>query len=217
MSSAGGKAEVEHGFRFYFDAKAWRKMMFYTKHATGEISGLGVVEEVSGGLWVKDVFITKQKATGVSVDVDPQHLSDIVYQKIRGGDINFASKLRLWWHSHVHMDTFHSSTDRDTVQKMGANCPYLLSVVTNKDEDYEAWLSVFKPFRATVTNADIMIIHEDGELEEQCKNEVETLVEKETVTYPFVQTSLDKQDWNEYWGKKYARQDKDDGIADWHP
>lgn len=168
---------------FKFDHTAWRKMMLYTRYAKGEISGLGLVDMIDGALYVSDVFIVRQEATAASVELDPDHLAEIMTEAVQRGDKTFSSRLRLWWHSHCDMNTYHSSTDTDTVDLLGKYSPYVLSVVTNKKEEYDAALNLFDPVRVTIKEVEVLQIDND-ELDEKCREEVHTMVKEPVFSRP---------------------------------
>lgn len=196
---------------FKFDQTAWRKMMLYTRYAKGEVSGLGLVDMIDGAPYVSDVFIVRQEATAGSVELSPEHLGEIVTEAVRKGDKTFSSRLRLWWHSHSEFKTFHSPTDSDTVELLGKFSPYVLSVVTNKKEEYDAALSIFKPVRVTIKDAEALLIDND-ELDEKCRDEVYEMVKEPVRSKPAVITYFEN-------GKKVERELdlSGEGVKDWWP
>lgn len=157
-----------------FLKEAWVKMMFHAKHADGEVSGLGTVEERDGLLVVTDTFIFNQEADSASVEIDPESIADMVFKKFKAGDKDFSKRLRFWWHSHASMGCFHSGTDTGTEKMLSDMWPYTISVVVNKQQKFDCALIISKPTKARIEKVPVFLLLSD----EEKKMEAEILKEK---------------------------------------
>ncbi len=176
-------AKPKNEIRFVCPLPIWRKIMSYAKAAEHEVSGLGTIEKRNGALYITDAFILKQTSGPVSAEIDPEAISELVTRKISEGDMEFPSKLRFQWHSHVDFATNHSAQDYETVLEYArSGAKYLLSLIVNKKEEYEAWFSTFDPIKIIGLKASVIIV-DDQEMTKKCEEEVAELVESDVQAY----------------------------------
>ncbi len=101
--------------RVLIKAEARDKINQWVAMAQGEVSGLGMVEEIDGGFIVTDVFLPFQKCGGSNTDVEPEAVARLMIDlESQGLD---SSCLKFWWHSHSDMPVFWSGTDTSTINK----------------------------------------------------------------------------------------------------
>lgn len=107
----------------------YKKMLYYTRAAKGEISGLGRVEIVGKEARIIDAIIFRQKCTSGGTDLSSECMSQFVVSLINMG-FN-PENWKLWWHSHNDFGVFWSETDDNTIQKLSAEST-LYSICINK-------------------------------------------------------------------------------------
>ena len=162
--------------------RAYLKMMAYAKAAPGEVSGMGIIEEIDGSLFLSEVFICKQQAAGGGVELDQEDLGRIVTQMVVDGDDESPKMMRCWWHSHNDFGCFRSGTDTDTVDRLLGTMPYVVCVVVNKKGEYELTLyansksDIFEP--QVIEGCRFLVIDEEEDaIDAECRAEVGHLVE----------------------------------------
>jgi len=146
------------------DAKIWH----WVRMATGEVSGLGLVDVIDGQMVVSDVFLPKQECTSADTDLDQQAVAQLMMELDNEGvDLG---KLRFWWHSHADMEVFWSGTDTGTMQELSGGDTFLLSMVVNKKHDRKLRVDMFNPFNMILDNLGASVLDlSDEELKEECK------------------------------------------------
>ena len=158
--------------------KAHLQYKYYVDLIDYEISGVGLVEKQDGGiLYVTELFLLNQTVTGTETRLHKDDVIKFMMEKME--DQNFPmEKLRLWWHSHVNVDTFWSSTDSGTINNLDLDLPednWWLSIVANKSGKRRARVDTYAPFRLTVDNINVEL-GDDLELMEEIANEIEAKV-----------------------------------------
>lgn len=119
--------------------KAFQKIMYWVKKATGEISGLGTVEVKDGKFYILDAFLLPQKNGAAHTDIEAEDVCTMMYERRNDpGQINF------WWHSHVNMSAFWSGTDTDTMDKLAAGGWFVSTVFNKRSETRSALTMVNK-------------------------------------------------------------------------
>ncbi len=193
---------------------AHRKMKYYIEEIDYEISGLGTVEKLSNGdLFVPDIYLFEQTVTGTETQLKASDI-DKFYDTLLAQAINVSpeerekvydniGKIKLWWHSHVNMDTFWSGTDVATQNSLDVDLDvdnWWLSIVGNKAGKRKAKLDVYKPHRLWLDDIDI-VIDENDDLRESIKKEIE-----EKVTQPVKYAAPVSNFYNAGgWGKNGSR------------
>jgi hypothetical protein len=147
---------VQLGIRIQVDAVAMQKLWTWTDVARGEVSALGLVEEIrdtdSGAitaLLVTDMYLVKQQCSMDETTMDPQAVAELMVDlESKGID---TRKLRMWTHSHGGLSVFFSGTDDTTIEGL-ANGEWLLSLVVNKKHDAQMRLDQFSPAHLFLTD-----------------------------------------------------------------
>ena len=160
--------------RLYLLPEVEERMRHYTELATGEVSGLGTVEEFDGGFLVTDIFLPKQSCSPAGTELDQDSVATLIMELDQAG--SDAGSLRFWWHSHGNLDAFWSNTDEACIMSL-ANGDYVLSLVTNKRGHLLARLDIFKPVRLTVDHLPVSVRSAGSSLRERCQDEVRQRVE----------------------------------------
>lgn len=140
---------TEGKFKVVYSAEAHFRMYAYARAAKGEVTGFGQVHQRGDTLYVDDIYIVPQKATGAGVHVDADTLQDFMAWCKKTKRNDRLNNLRLWWHSHVDMGCFRSGTDRATCELLLQVMPWLLCVVVNKKGQHETTLHLKDPARMT--------------------------------------------------------------------
>lgn len=148
---------VQLGIKIQVDAPAWQKLCCWVELAQGEVSALGLVDEIRDAdtgliraLRVTDFRLVKQQCSPDETTMDPAAIAGLILDlEAQGID---SRKLRCWAHSHGTMSVFWSGTDHDCIEGL-ANGDYLISIVVNKQRDSMARLDVYHPCHLYVTDA----------------------------------------------------------------
>lgn len=172
---------VELAIKIQVDAVAMQKLWAWTDMAHGEVSCLGLVEEIRDAdigmittLLVTDFFLVKQQCSMDETTMDAASVAELITDlEAQGID---SRKLRSWAHSHGSMSVFWSGTDDECINGL-ANGEYLLSLVVNKRHDSLMRLDQYHPCHLFVTDVawDVQYPVQDG-LAEACMNEFKAKV-----------------------------------------
>jgi hypothetical protein len=137
------------GINVEVDAVCMSKLWLWTDMARGEVSALGMVEEIRdsqtgviASLRVTDVYLIKQVSTDAETELDPKAVAELMLELEQAGQD--VSKLRFWWHSHGSLSVFWSDQDESCVADL-ANGEYLLALVVNKRRESLCRLDQFHP------------------------------------------------------------------------
>ena len=143
-----------------------QRLRHWVDIASGEMSALGMVEEVAGGFVVTKVFLPKQTCGPADTELDQGAIAQLLTE-LDAGDEEI-SRLRLWAHSHATFRTFWSGTDESTVRQL-ANGEWTLSLVVNKAGERRCRLDVWKPVHVTLDELPVSVFHEDLGLRADCE------------------------------------------------
>ncbi|NUO19456.1 hypothetical protein HUU59_08425 [bacterium] len=140
---------VDAGVKIHVEATAMQKLWLWTDFAKGEVSCLGLVDEVvntdtgrTTALIVTDFFLVKQNCSSDETDMDVVDVARLISElEAKGID---SHKLRCWAHSHGTMSVFWSGQDESCISGL-ANGEWLLSLVVNKRRDTQMRLDQFHP------------------------------------------------------------------------
>jgi hypothetical protein len=122
-----------------------------------EISGFGTIEPIKEkgqtiALHVQEIFLPEQTNNGSLSDIADEDMSKFCasleeYQ---------LERFKFWWHSHVQMPTFWSSTDKKTVDEFRSR-DFFVSLVTNVKHDVLVRLDYYSPFHVHVNQIPLFI------------------------------------------------------------
>lgn len=154
------------------------KLDDYTNLATGEISGLGEIQKVQDGVFrVMDVFLYKQKCSAASTSIENADIHEFIVDRLnRGESVEF---IKLWWHTHYNFSCFWSSTDEGAIQNIEND--YLISIVLNQAGEYKTRIDLFKPFRTTIHDLNVVIEENEALLQKEVLPEEKPLMPLHTV------------------------------------
>jgi hypothetical protein len=145
----------------------YRKIMYWVNKSKFEVSGLGILslDAKTNTFTVEDAILLKQENSFTHTDIEPEHVAKAMFE-LR----NAPGMLNFWWHSHVDMDVFWSSTDKDTIEKIGAG-GWFLSTVFNKKHERRSALYVVNGQKTPFGTAPLFL------------DEIPTEIEKEFCPY----------------------------------
>ena len=140
---------VDAGIKIQVEATAIQKLWLWTDMAKGEVSCLGLVDEVVNAdtkritaLVVTDFFLVKQNCSYDETNMDIADVARLITElEAKGID---SRKLRCWAHSHGTMSVFWSGQDESCISGL-ANGEWLLSLVVNKRRDAIMRLDQYHP------------------------------------------------------------------------
>jgi len=135
-----------------FTRDAWFRINLYIKHATGEVSGLGVgiLDDVNKTITITDLGIWEQECTSGETEVTSHDEMITLAEELisRGAK---PEEINVWWHSHANMSAFFSGTDENTI-KQWVNNRFILAVVGNKKGEFKAKLEIKQPIRCQLND-----------------------------------------------------------------
>lgn len=107
------------------------KVMHWVNKTSNEVSGFGKVifDSENKTFTVTDAFLVEQTGGSAHTDIDGGSLGKLMYKTK-----DTEGELKWWWHSHVKMSVFWSSTDTDTIKELGGNGWITASVFNQKNE-----------------------------------------------------------------------------------
>ncbi|MCL4558123.1 MAG: hypothetical protein M1491_05765 [Deltaproteobacteria bacterium] len=176
--------------------KAYNKMFQYVVSTGNEVSGLGVVEEMQGmGVTITDVYLLDQICGPASTELDPLSVSKLLIELSKQGK---ETRLLLWWHSHVNMEAFWSSTDKRTIQGLKSGS-FFISMVVNKRFDIQARIEIFSPVSLSLDSVPVKVLPDIAAIPEEISKEVQAKVASPApiFTNPLIQNK-DKMLFPEY-------------------
>ncbi|MCC6477562.1 hypothetical protein IT157_10955, partial [bacterium] len=174
---------VDAGIKVQVDARALQKLWLWTDCAKGEVSCLGLVEEIADvntslttALIVTDFFLVKQECTADETDMDSADVARLLAE-LESKGIN-SRKLRCWAHSHGSMGVFWSGQDEQCIAGL-ANGEWMLSLVVNKRRDSIMRLDQYHPAHLYLPDVawDVVYPLVDG-LAEACFSEFKAKVKE---------------------------------------
>jgi len=131
------------------EATAMQKLWLWTDMAKGEVSCLGLVDEVVNAdtkritaLVVTDFHLVKQNCSYDETDMDIGDVARLITE-LESNGID-SRKLRCWAHSHGSMSVFWSGQDESCISGL-ANGEWLLSLVVNNRRDSQMRLDQYHP------------------------------------------------------------------------
>ena len=122
---------IEKDYTIHIDYMVYQKIMRWVDKAVGEVSGLGklTIDKDSKIITINSAILLKQENTAASTEIDPSAINKAMFElRNEEGHLNF------WWHSHVNMDVFWSSTDIETIKQIGDQ-GFVVSTVFNKKRE----------------------------------------------------------------------------------
>jgi hypothetical protein len=158
----------------------YNELMAYVEHYDTEVSGCGMVEtrEYKNGeqnyveYKITEIFLPeKQSNSSASTDIDDSMIHELMTQCIK--ENKDISKMKLHWHSHANMGTFHSGTDEDNYKTLN-NGEFLVSLVINKDKEVLGRIDYYKPFIASISGVPVYIVVDSNE-NTKAKDNIEKL------------------------------------------
>ena len=193
-------------YRILFTAEAARIFWYLIDKAPGEISMLASV--VKNGLVFRITEIhfkgLKQRNTSASTEILPQAIDKFIVDREMAGLDNSA--LRGSLHSHGLLQVFWSSIDDTNIERF-EYCPWLVSVVVNKNKNVLGRIDIFNPLRMTIDHVQVGIEQEEfpKELQSELDTNYNEAVEEQTVTeYPMSMNPAKEGSGSNYYLTKEA-------------
>ena len=167
MTITEGRVEAKVSAYHYISIplQVYTDLCAFVDHYDTEVSGCGMVERIEHRFKseekdepdnveiefrIKEVFLPdKQDNSAAATDIDEEVIAKLVTDLLAKG--KNTEHLRLHWHSHADMDTFHSGTDEDNYATL-SNGDFLVSLVINKAHKFLGRVDYFKPVRVTLNN-----------------------------------------------------------------
>ena len=155
---------------------SYQKIMAYAEIATGEITGFADVDynTEKKALVVGEVYLLEQEAAAAHVEMNEEIVADFNLQMVKKG---LTQLPRLWWHSHVDMETFFSGTDDDTILDL-KNDSFMVALVVNKKRKMHALLNFCAPIPLIIDNLPISVDFGLEEVPEELRKEVQRKVKE---------------------------------------
>jgi hypothetical protein len=106
------------------------KIQFIVDNCDLEVSGLGkvVFDKAENAYRITSAILLDQEVGSAHTDLDDNAVAKALYDTR-----NEEGELAFWWHSHVNMATFWSTTDHETMESIGKNGLCVAIVFNKKD------------------------------------------------------------------------------------
>lgn len=190
------------------------KLKYFIDIADGEISGIGKSEiDEDGTIHLVDLEIIKQKCTAANTTIDDDAQAQFFLDLRKKGEN--IKNWNVWWHSHANLAVFWSQTDDDTIRNHSSVQTYLVSVVSNKKQEFKARLDIFpkdtSPFKIqTVSTHDLDVEIEYSDQLSKQREKLNTIIEnaKEKLN------ELDKLESENPRIEKYCRKEIESKVED---
>lgn len=183
------RKDKEFNLKLELPIEVYKKIMAYAEIASGEIQGWADLEYnpdrrcfVAG-----EVYLIEQEGGAGHVIIDEEVQSRFNLELAKKGKKQMP---RLWWHSHVEMQTFFSGTDEDTLSEY-KNDTFFVGLVVNKFREMACKAYVYTEETTTMLDAvtkeedwlkiedlEVKIAMEYDEIPADLIKEVETKVKK---------------------------------------
>ncbi len=160
----------------------YQQIMSYVLSCDTEITGFADVVYEENKLIVGDVYLPEQSVTAGSVDVDEEVVSSFLLERIKAGAETMP---RLWWHSHVNMDVFWSTTDMETIEKVLKNDQYSVSIVFNKKMEHRACVRIYSPIGITFNDIEVEVDQVSQEYMDRASKEILAKVSSTAYSLPY--------------------------------
>ncbi len=173
------RESVQLDIKIEVTAEAIQKIWTWTDMAHGEVSALGLVEEIRNEnagavktLRITDFVLLEQICDEVETEMDPRSIAELMQL------VEDPSRLRCWVHSHGTMEVFWSGTDSETIAGL-SNGEWLLSLVVNKARQTMMRLDMFHPAHLFLEDV-VWEVHYPAieGLAEQCQKEFKEKVKE---------------------------------------
>lgn len=154
--------------KIIFPINLYQKLRAYVESINYEISGFGKIELIDKtDILVKDIKIFRQEVTLSDTVIDKNDLAKFYDELIKNGEDLRCWK--MWWHSHCQTPAFWSGVDIQTIEDFDNEMPqdnWMLSLVTNHNNQMVFRADVFAPIRCTIHKIDWEIkFDQDQQLE----------------------------------------------------
>ena len=118
------------------------EIKYLTDKCRDEISGMGtILINNNGDFELEKLYLIEQEVSGASTDLNANAIAQAMIESGKNGD---KGDLCFWWHSHVNMSAFFSTTDISTIKDSGKQ-GQCLAMVINKRGEYKLAYCQGKP------------------------------------------------------------------------
>jgi len=158
------------------------KLKCYVEGVDAEISGIGKIEFSEDGSECRiiEIEILTQEVSSATASLEGSSLSKFITEKTRKGES--LEGWNLWWHSHDTMGVFWSGTDTGTMDGNPMGMPFMLSLVTNKSNEFHCRFDVYEPTKMHLDDLDFEI---------EYPKEIDDKIEEAKTTVKDAQAFLD--------------------------
>ena len=173
------KMEVQK-LTVWLDAKAKEQLDLWVEMAKGEISGLGLVEEIWNGpnlqgFLIKGLFLPFQANSAAQTSIEPENVAKVMLEVEAQG--HPAQNLKFWFHSHGTMEVFWSGTDQATIERFKPK-DFFISTVVNKAGKIRTRVEFYQPLRISLDEVATEILLPEFGQREICKQLFEERVKE---------------------------------------
>lgn len=153
----------------------YQELLGYVAHYKTEVSGCGLVVAIEHTIepvyardvakieteyQIKEVFLPEEQTNSSgSTDIDEKVIHTLINDLIQK-DVD-VSQLRMHWHSHANMSTFHSMTDTDNYATL-KNDAFLVSLVMNRRGHVLGRVDYYKPVHISISGVPVYVFTKQG-------------------------------------------------------
>jgi len=169
----------------WIDAKAKEQMDCWVEMAQGEVSGLGLVEEIRDGnlqgFLVTGLFLPFQTNSDAQTSIEPEAVAKLMLEAEAAG--HDPKNLKFWFHSHGSMEVFWSGTDQATIQRFKPE-DYFISTVVNRKGGMKTRVDFYRPLRMALDEVPTEVLMPDFGQQALCKRLFDERVNQGTLVRP---------------------------------
>jgi proteasome lid subunit RPN8/RPN11 len=156
--------------RLIIPLEIYQKLMMYVKGCSTEITGFADVKYSSrrDALVVGETYLLDQEAAAAEVEMSEEAIGRFNDQMM---ELGMEQLPRLWWHSHVKMGAFFSSTDEQAMKDLN-NGEWSVALVLNHYGEMKATLNVYAPVYEQYDDIEVQIDFAIDDITDAVKQEI---------------------------------------------
>lgn len=123
-------------FKIIMPLKVRETIQYFVDQADKEISGLGdaTIDLEEKTVTISSAFLLDQECTAATTDLDEGAVSKAMFAAHKDEQEGKPRSIKFWWHSHVNMAVFWSSTDTATMKELSEH-GWFVNIVFNKKRE----------------------------------------------------------------------------------
>lgn len=140
------------GFKIVLPPDVENKIMYWVNKCDKEISGLGdaYLDIPNKQILIQSAFLLEQECGSAETEIDEKSIAKAMGDAHADESNHIPRNIKFWWHSHVNMGVFWSTTDTTTMHKLSEH-GWFVNIVFNKK--YQRLGAISYPLRTVLNEA----------------------------------------------------------------